>query len=240
MALPKIKHPTFELTVPSTKEKIRYRPFLVKEEKILLMAQQSGQPGEMITAVKQIINNCVVEGNIDVESSPTFDIEYMFLKLRANSISDVAKFRFKDEEKEDFVEVEIDLDLVEVQWNKEHNNMIKVDDMSIEMKYPTYSDMTGAVEDENISAVSLTFDMIARSIDKVYVGEGEDSEVHQFSDYSEDERKEFLESLGSVAFRDMQKFFETMPKLQHDVEYKVGKKKKTRTFTGISDFFQSA
>lgn len=241
MALPVMKHPTFELTVPSTKEKIRYRPFLVKEEKILLLAQQSQQSGEMIHAVKQIINNCVVEGNIDVDKAPTFDVEYMFLKLRSNSISDTAKFRFRDDEQEEPVEVEIDLDEVEVKFAKNHSNMIKVDkDISLEMKYPTYSDLSSSIANEGDNGVDITFNMISKCVDKVYEGNDEEHEVYQFSDFNSDEQKEFIDGLSSEAFRKLQAFFESLPKLSHDVKYKVGKKNKTRTFSGIADFFQSA
>jgi hypothetical protein len=241
MALPVMKHPTFELTVPSTKERLRYRPFLVKEEKILLLAQQSGQSSEMIHAVKQIISNCMIEGNIDIERSPTFDVEYMFLKLRSNSISDAAKFRFMDEGQEEPVEVEIDLDDVEVKFTKGHSNQIKVnEDILLEMKYPTYDDLSKSVEDDKASAVDITFDMISRCVDKVYEGSGDEQVVYQFNDFSVDEQKEFIDGLSSEAFKSLQSFFEKLPKLTHDVKYKVGKKTKTRTFSGIADFFQSA
>ncbi len=233
MALPIMKHPTFELTVPSTKAKLKYRPFLVKEEKILLLAQGSNNPKDLIQAVKQIVTNCIIEGDVDVDNSPTFDLEYIFLKLRANSVSDVAKFTLTEETGEES-KIELDLNTVEVQHTKDHTNIIDLGDgVHLEMKYPTYTTL-GSVTSEDV--VEVTFGMIERCIDKVIQGE----EVMELKDFSKADVKEFLDSLTSQNFRDIQKFFDEIPKLQHTVEYKVGKEKKTRTFTGLADFFQSA
>ena len=188
MALPIMKHPTFELTVPSTKETLKYRPFLVKEEKILLLAQGSNNSKDLISAVKQI----------------------------------------------GMAKLELDLNLVEVQHNEGHTNIIKLDnDVHLEMKYPTYTTLSSLETDD---IMETTFGMIEKCIDKVVQGE----EVMELKDFSKAEVKEFLDSLTSQNFRDIQKFFDEMPKLQHTVEYKVGKKTKSRTFTGLADFFQSA
>jgi len=233
MALPILKHPTFELTVPSTKTLLKYRPFLVKEEKILLLAQGSNKSKDLISAVKQIVKNCIIEGEIDVDHTPTFDLEYIFLKLRANSVSDVAKFNMTDE---DGVEskIELDLNIVEVQHTENHTNIINVgDDISLEMKYPTYTTLS-SIQSED--AVEVTFSMIERCIDKVIQGE----EVMELKDFSKADVKEFLDSLTSQNFKDIQKFFDEMPKLEHTVEYKVDGKTKSKTFKGLADFFQSA
>lgn len=233
MALPIMKHPTFELTVPSTRATLKYRPFLVKEEKILLLAQGSNQTKDLIQAVKQIVNNCIIEGEVDVDNVPTFDLEYIFLKLRANSVSDIAKFNLTEETGEQS-KVELDLNQVEVQYTEGHSNMIDLgDNIHLEMKYPTYSTL-GKIKSED--AVEVTFAMIEMCIDKVIQGEN----VMELKDFSKAEVKEFLDSLTSQNFRDIQKFFDELPKLQHTIEYKVGKEKKTRTFTGLADFFQSA
>ena len=233
MALPIMKHPTFELTVPSTKETLKYRPFLVKEEKILLLAQGSTKSKDLILAVKQIVNNCILEGDINIDSTPTFDLEYIFLKLRANSVSDIAKFNMTEDDGEES-KVEIDLNEVEVQHTENHTNMVALgNNVSLEMKYPSYTTLSNIKSEE---AVDVTFEMIEMCIDKVVQGE----EVMELKDFSKAEVKEFLDSLTSQNFRDIQKFFDEMPKLQHTVEYKVGKKTKSRTFTGLADFFQSA
>ncbi len=233
MALPIMKHPTFELTVPSTKELLKYRPFLVKEEKILLLAQGSNTSKDLISAVKQIVRNCIIEGDVDVDNSPTFDLEYIFLKLRANSVSDIAKFNLTDDDGE-VTKIELDLNLVEVQHTENHTNIIKLgDNISLEMKYPTYTTLSSLTSDD---AVETTFGMIEKCIDKVIQGE----EIMELKDFSKADVKEFLDSLTSQNFRDIQKFFDEMPKLQHTIDYKLGNKKKSRTFTGLADFFQSA
>ena len=233
MALPIMKHPTFELTVPSTKSILKYRPFLVKEEKILLLAQGSNQTKDLISAVKQIVSNCVIEGDIDVDKAPTFDLEYIFLKLRANSVSDIAKFTLTEEGGEQS-KIEIDLNQVEIQHTENHSNIVDLGNgVHLEMRYPTYTTLSNL---KNTNAVDVTFEMIEKCIDKVIQGE----EVMELKDFSKADVKEFLDSLTSQNFRDIQAFFDGIPKLQHTVEYKVGKEKKSRTFTGLADFFQSA
>ena len=234
MGLPVLKHPTFELTVPSTNQKITYRPFLVKEEKILLLAQASNKLKDVIRSVKQIINNCVIEGEVNVDALPTFDIEYIFLKLRANSVNDVAKFKIPDEETKKDVDIELDLKDVEIYRPEGHNSLIDVgDNVKLQMRYPTYDALEKFGEGQETA--KATFDMIKVCIDQVLVGE---DEVHQFKDYSEKEVDTFVESLSSKAFVDVQKFFDTMPRLEHTVEYKVGKRTEKKVFSGLADFFQ--
>ncbi|NMJ87640.1 MAG: baseplate protein [Thaumarchaeota archaeon] len=233
MALPVLSHPTFDLTIPSSKEKVVYRPFLVKEEKILLLAQEANEIKDLTRSVKQIINNCIVEGELDVQNAPTFDLEYIFLKLRANSVSDLAKFKISDEETQKEVDIELDLKDVEIHYTDGHDSKIKLNDVvSLQMRYPTYE--TIGTIDENVNQVKATFDMIKACIDKVLVGE---DEVHEFKDYSNSEVDAFIDSLTSQNFQDVQKFFDTMPRLEHTVEYKIGKRTKTRTFSGLADFF---
>ena len=241
MAIPVIQHPTFELTVPSTGKKLIYRPFLVKEEKILLLSQAADKLDDLIRSVKQIINNCIIKGDINVDASPTFDIEYIFLKLRAHSVNDLAKFSIPDEETKKSIDIEFDLKDVEIHRTEGHNNIIDLNNnVKLEMKYPTYDSISKFGQGDGGEAVKATFDMIKVCIDKVVVGDGEDQEVHEFKDYSEQEVDAFVDSLTSQSFRDVQNFFDTMPRLEHTIEYKAGKRTKKRTFVGLSDFFPSA
>ena len=236
MGLPILQHPTFELTIPSTSGKLTYRPFLVKEEKVLLIAQESDEVKDLTRAIKQILKNCIIEGDVDVDDSPTFDLEYMFLQLRANSVSNKAKFTIHDPDSKKGIEVELDLKDVAVQYDDNHNSLIKLNDnISLQMKYPTYD--TISKFDAVADVVGTTFGMIRHCVDKVFVGE---EEVHDFKDYSDKEVDEFIDSLTTDNFQAIQTFFDTMPKLRHEVEYKVGKKTKTRTFTGLQDFFSYA
>ena len=236
MTLPKIQHPTFELTVPSSKQKIRYRPFLVKEEKVLLLAQESNELKDMIVAVKQIINNCIVEGEININELPSFDIEYIFLRLRANSVSDVSKLRFTDPETGKDTDVEVDLKEVEITWDDTHTNSVQItNDIVLEMKYPTYDNLM-EIEFDMQSATKSTMAMIKTCVDKIYSGpEGE--QVSEFKDHTDKEIDEFIDSLTTENFADIQHFFNTMPTLEHTIDYKLGNKKKKHTFKGIGDFF---
>jgi len=233
MALPKIKHPVYELTIPSSKQKAKFRPFLVKEEKVLLLAQESGNTNDMMIAVMQIITNCTVEGDFKVEDLPTFDIEYLFLRIRAASVDDVTKLKFTDPDTKEEKEVSVDLKKIEVIWHDDHSSKIKLnDDMTLEMQYPTYSKLQ-KLDMEKMNITDTTEKMINICVDKLYQGE----EVFAFKEYTVDEVNEFIESLSSESFKNIQNFFDTMPQLKHTVKYKVGNKNKEHTFTGIADFF---
>jgi len=236
MTLPVLTHPTFELEIPSTKEKVTCRPFLVKEEKILLLAQESGNPNDMIKAVKQIISNCIIEGEVNLSAAPTFDIEFIFLRLRSNSVGQTAKFSINDEDTKQEVDIEVDLNQVNVVFPEGHQPDIKLnDDVSLMMKYPTYATLEKlSLSDMNTVGTEITFDMIKSCIDKIYVG---DEEVHELKDYSKKEVNDFVDSFSTDNFQDVQNFFDTMPKLEHKIEYKVGKKTKTRVLSGLADFF---
>ena len=236
MALPVLKHPTFELTVPSTKQKLTYRPFLVKEEKILLLSQASDKISDLIRSVKQIINNCIIEGDVNIDMLPTFDIEYIFLKLRANSVSDIAKFKFTDDESNKEIDIELDLKEVEVINPEGHFPLVELgNNIKLQMKYPTYDTLSKYGDGSEV--VKATFDMIKVCVAQILVGE---DEVHEFKDYTLSEVDTFVDSLTSQNFRDIQTFFDTMPRLEHTVEYKVGKKTEKKVFTGLADFFPSA
>ena len=231
MPLPKIEHPTFELTIPSSKDTVRYRPFLVKEEKILLMAQESGNEREIINAIKQIIGNCVSGSDFVVESAPTFDIEYFFMKLRASSVNDVINLTVTDPDDKSEHEVEIDLKEVEVTFPEEEiNNLIQInDDISIELRYPTFEDIANA---GSIETLVDSVDLIVGCISKIHHGE----EAFDTIDYTREELDSFVDGLPANTFEKMQEFFANMPKLSHEVKYKVGKKTKKQTIEGLASF----
>jgi hypothetical protein len=233
MSLPKIDHPTFELTIPSTKESIRYRPFLVKEEKILLMAQESGEPNDFINAITQVLTNCVYD--FDISNLTSYDTEYLFLKLRGNSVSDLAKLNILDDEDEEYHEVEINLADVECP-ETEIDPMIRLNDnVQIEMRHPKYTDL---LEVDMETGLETSIDLITRCISKVYNGD----ETLDMSDFSREEQEEFINSFPSDSFNAIQKYFESMPKVSMQVKYKIkgknGKQKtKTKLLEGINDFF---
>lgn len=232
MGLPKIDHPTFDLTVPSTQETIKYRPFLVKEEKILLMAQESGEPNSFIDAITQVLNNCVYD--YDIGHLTSFDTEYLFLKLRANSVSDLAKINIYDEDTENYEEIEVDLNLVDCPVSTQENLIQLNDVVSIEMRYPKYGDLMAMDAD---TGLETSLDMISRCIAKVYSAD----ETMEMKDFSTEEQEEFINSFPADVFAKIQKYFEDMPKVTMEVKYKIkldGKQKtKKKTLQGINDFF---
>ena len=217
MGLPKLEHPTFELEVPSTKEVVKYRPFLVKEEKILLIAQQSGEPKDFISAIQQVLNNCMID--YDCTNATNFDTEYMFLKLRANSVSDLAKITIIDDETNEEVEVEVDLNEVEVQLPEEVNNVVGLNEEdSVELRWPRYTDI---LKMQDIEDDDATTDLVAMCIDRVYNGE----EVLDMSDFTKQEQDEFINSFPADSFMTIQEFFESMPKVRKKLNIKLKPKK---------------
>ena len=237
MALPKIETPTYELTLPSQNVKVQYRPFLVKEEKLLMIAMESGENKQITSALKDIVRACTF-GAINIDVLPTFDIEYIFLQIRAKSVGEVAKLKIKcPDDKETFANVELDLTKVEVQVDDKHTNEVKVNDkITMVMKYPTLDTF-----DPNVDATKLQtddlFGIIAKSIHEIYDGET----VHKSSDYTKEELQEFIESLTSQTFTKVQNFFQTMPRLAHTVEIENPKTKvKSKVvLSGLNDFFVS-
>ena len=228
MGLPVLQHPTFELKVPSTGETLKYRPFLVREEKILLLAQASTETSDMFNAIEQVLANCVLD--YDVKRFTTFDTEFVFLNLRANSVSQTATIRIMDDETEEQVEVEVDLNDVKCEL-PELEKLIQVnEEVAIELRYPTYQDIIATGED--------IMQTITKCIDKVYMADGNVLDTKDFTDAEVDE---FVNSIPSDAFNGMQAFFNDMPSVSLDVPYevKVGRKKvkKVKQLRGIADFF---
>jgi hypothetical protein len=214
MPLPKINTPTYELELPSTGQTIRYRPFLVKEEKLLVIALESEDNKQITNAIKAVIKNCILTKDIKVESLPTFDIEYLFLNIRGKSVGEEVEVNIIcPDDNETNVTVSIDLDDIKVQKNDEHTNKIKVDDsIMMEMKYPSLDQFIKANFDfKNENAMEQSFELIASCIDKIFTQE----EVWSTADVTKKELTEFLDQMNSSQFKEIEKFFETMPKLSH-------------------------
>jgi hypothetical protein len=236
MALPKIKIPLFDVTIPSSKKQAKFRPFLVKEEKILLMAQSGGSRKEVINALTQVINNCMtyLDGtSLNINELTTFDLEYLFLKLRAKSIDNVIKLQYVDHEDEKTYNFEVPLDSIVIQYHDDHQNKIKVDDdIGVIMKYPKAIDINDI--DDNESTEQFSINMLRNCIEKIYDADN----VYLTSECTPEELDEFVDSLSVKAFTDIQKFFETMPKLYHKLEYtnSLGTER-TIELSTLDDFF---
>lgn len=230
--LPKIDLPLFELELPSTGEKIKYRPFSVKEEKILLVAQESDDPSQTVLAVKQIVNNCLV--NIDVEKLAMFDLEYVLLVLRSKSVDNNIRFAVNDPDTKETVELEIDLNQVKVTRDDEHTNQIKInDDYTLFLKYPTIEEFIKIAGSDPKDPLTNYFIMVS-CLDSV----ASEDDVHKFEDYTDEEIDEFMDNLQGDVIKKIQKFFETMPRLRHEMKY-TNKDDKEQTFVieGMKSFF---
>ena len=236
MALPKLEVPIYELTVPSTDEKIKYRPFLIKEEKILLIAMESGESEDVIQAVKQIVSECTFN-KLKLGSMPMFDVEYIFLQIRSKSVGEVSKLKVLcRDDGETYANVEVDLTEIEVQVNDDHTNKIELtDEMGVIMRYPTIDSFsTAGISD--ITADNM-LDVIVTCIDKIYDKKGE--EVYDSKDSSQKELMDFVEGMNTQQFQDVQAFFDSMPKLRHEITV-VNPKTKVENIvalSGLNDFF---
>ncbi len=238
MPLPKIATPVYELELPSTGKTIEYRPFLVKEEKVLVIALESEDTKQITTAIKNVIKNCIKTKGIKVEELPTFDIEYLFLNIRGKSVGEEIEVNVTcPDDGETQVPVTINLDDIEVQKNDEHSNRIKVDDsIMMEMKYPSLDQFIKNNFDFNDkNAMDQSFELIATCIDKVFT----EDEVWAVEDCSKKEIVDFLEQMNSSQFKEIEKLFETMPKLSHSIKVKNPKTKKENevVIEGLAGFF---
>jgi len=217
MPLPKIATPSYELELPSTGETIHYRPFLVKEEKVLVIALESEDTKQITTAIKTVIKNCILTKNTKVETLPTFDIEYLFLNIRAKSVGEEIEVNvICPDDEETTVTVKIDLDAIKVEKNENHTNKIKIDDsIMMEMKYPSLDQfIKNNFDFKKTNAMEQSFDLIASCVDKIYTEE----EVWSAGDVTKKELMEFLEQMNSTQFKEIETFFETMPKLSHTIQ----------------------
>ena len=238
MPLPKIATPTYELELPSTGQTIQYRPFLVKEEKVLVIALESEDNKRITTAIKAVLKNCVLTKGIKVDHLPTFDIEFLFLNIRGKSVGEELEVNIicpDDEETQ--VPVVIDLDDIKVQKDENHTNKIKLDaSLMMEMKYPSLDQFIKSNFDFNEkNAMDQSFDLIAGSIDKIYT----EDEVWATADCTKKEVKEFLESMNSSQFKKIESFFDTMPKLSHTIKVTNPKTKVESevVLEGLASFF---
>ena len=237
MPLPTIATPTYSLELPSTKKTIKYRPFLVKEEKLLVLALETESQKEITTAVKSVIKNCIQTRGVKVETLPTFDIEYLFLNIRGKSVGEEVEVNIiAPDDGVTQIPVTIDLDEIKVVENPEHNRQIKInDDLIMEMKYPSLEQFIKNNFDVNESNFDQSFELIASCVGKIY----SDDEVWSTDDVSKKEVIEFLEQMNSIQFKDIEKFFETMPKLSHTVKVTNPKTKVESevVLEGLSSFF---
>ena len=237
MPLPTIATPTYELELPSTGKPIKYRPFLVKEEKLLVLALETEDTKEISNAIKAVLKNCIQTKGIKVESLPTFDIEYLFLNIRGKSVGEQIEVNLiAPDDGETSVSVTINIDEIKVQKSEDHTNKIRLDDnLMMEMKYPSLDQFIKSNFDISESTMDQSFDLIASCVDKIYSEE----EVWVAADVTKKELVEFLEQMNSIQFKQIEKFFETMPKLSHEITFTNPKTKveSTVVLEGLSSFF---
>lgn len=233
MALPKIDTPIFEMTIPSQDKVVKFRPFLVKEEKILLIAQQSDTDRDIILAIKQILNNCILDPDFDVDSLATFDLEYMFLKLRARSVNNVIEVSYRDLEDDKVYTFEIDLDEVEIQKTETQSNKIKInDEIGMIMKYPSVQTINNIPE--NATGTDVVEYLVRSCIDKIY----DEDNVYIVAEEPEAEVQAFIDNLDVETYDKIRQFFSDLPKMYHKIEYKnsLGNERSIE-LTSLRDFF---
>jgi len=219
MVLPRIATPTYELELPSTEQTIKFRPFLVKEEKLLVIALESEDTKQITNAIKTVIKNCIETKGIKVETLPTFDIEYLFLNIRAKSVGEEIEVNIIcPDDEETSVSVKINVDDIKVQTNEDHTNRIKLDDtLMMEMKYPSLEQfIKNNFDISNNSAIDQSFELVASCVDKIY----NEDEVWAAADVTKKELMDFLDQMNTSQFKQIEKFFETMPKLSHTIKVK--------------------
>lgn len=233
MPLPRIDKPLFELKIPSTETVVQCRPFVVKEEKILLTAQQSGEEKDIILAIKQVLQNCIEDPSFDSNTLTTFDLEYMFLKLRARSVNNIIEVSYRDSEDDKIYDFKIDLDEVEMVQNKEINNKIMItDDVGMIMKFPSAVILEGIPSDSD--ATQLVEYLIIKCIDEIFDAD----DVYPAAEETEQSLKEFVDNLDVETFNKVRDFFDSLPKLYHKLEYtnELGNARVIELQT-LSDFF---
>jgi hypothetical protein len=233
MTLPKIDKPLFELDIPSQKKVVKFRPFTVKEEKILLIAQQDGNEKSIILAIKQVVNNCCQEPAFDVDKLATFDLEYLFLKLRARSVNNIIEVSYRDSEDDKVYDFEIDLDNVKMIINDQVTNVIQVtDDIGLKMKYPSVTIIDDAPT--QAAAAEVVEYLIRKCIDCIYDSEN----VYPANDYDEKDLIEWIDGLDVETFNKIRTFFDNLPQMYYKIEYvnSIGNNREIE-LTTLSDFF---
>jgi len=238
MPLPKINTPTYELVVPSTGKKVRYRPFLVREEKILIMALESEDMNQITNAIVEILTACILTKGLKIVELATFDIEYIFLNVRAKSVGEVIDVNVTcPDDGTTQIQTEINIDDIKVQKDKKHTNLIKLDDkLSMKMQYPSIKQFVeNNFEVQNTTNVDQSLGMITACIEQVY----SEDESWTATDFSGDELKDFVEQMNTKQFKNIENFFTTMPKLSHKVTVKNPKTKVESdvVLEGLASFF---
>ena len=238
MPLPKISTPTYELNLPSTGKKVQYRPFLVREEKLLVLALETEDPKDITTAMKTVIKNCIQTRGVKVETLPTFDIEYLFLNIRGKSVGEEIEVNIICPDDEvTTVPVTLVVDDIKVQKSKEHNNKIELgNSLVMEMRYPSLDQfIKNNFDFSEENQMDQSFELISSCIDKIY----NEEEVWSTADVTKKEVNDFLEQMNSRQFKQIEKFFETMPKLSHDIKVKNPNTgvESTVVLEGLASFF---
>lgn len=232
MALPKIDLPIYELKLPSNDKKVKFRPFTVKEEKILLIAQETKEPGQIINSVKQVVNNCLID--YDIEDLALFDLEYLLINIRAKSIDNLIKFKVEDPDTKEEVQLELDLNNVKIEKDKNHTNRIKLDDKyTLFLKYPSIDVFFDFLTQEKPS-VEKNLEIMISCMERLV----SEDDVYNFKDFSRKEIDSFVESLHADAVKNLREFFDTIPKIRHEIPYK-NKNGEDKTFIiqGTQTFF---
>ena len=236
MALPTIAVPEYTLNLPSTGKELKYRPFLVKEEKILLIAMESEDDKHITNAIKNIITNCVFT-KLNVDEMPMFDLEYIFLRIRAKSVGETSTISvLAEDDGETYVSIDVPLEEIEVDFPQDHKSDIKLTDtIGVTFSYPTYETLDKMDKLEEDSGIERVFALMAACVNQIYEGET----IHERVDFSDKELEDFLNSLSPAQFADVQKFFDTMPKLTYEAKFKNPKTKKNNkvTLEGLQSFF---
>ena len=238
MPLPKIATPTYELDLPSTGETIKYRPFLVNEEKLLVLALESEDTKQITNAIKAVLKSCIQTKGIKIETLPTFDIEYLFLNIRGKSVGEEIEVNvICPDDEETQVPVSINIDDIQIEVTDDHDNKIQLDDsLMMEMKYPSLEEfIKNNFDFKETNQMDQSFALIASCIDKIY----NEDEVWATADFTKKEVNEFLEQMNSSQFKDIENFFETMPKLSHTIKV-INPKTKVKSdvvLEGLASFF---
>ena len=232
MALPKIDIPIQELTLPSTGEKIKYRPFTVKEEKILLVGQESEDATSQVLAAKQVVNNCLIDK--DVAELAMFDLEYVLLYLRARSVNNIIDFTIRDPDTDEVVELQIDIDNIKVTKDESHTNEVAInDEYRLFLRYPTIDEFAKLTTLDAKDPLT-DYIMLVSCIDYL----ASEDEVHYLKDYKQEEIDDFMDGLTASSIKGITNFFETMPKLRHEIKYENSEgKEKTFVVEGLQTFF---
>ena len=239
MPLPKISAPTYELVLPSSGKKVKYRPFLVREEKILIMALESEDTKQITSAIKDVLSTCILSRGIKIDKLATFDIEYLFLNVRAKSVGETVEVNVTcPDDGKTQVQMEIDIDSIKIQRDPEHTNIIKLDDsLSVQMNYPSLNQFIETNFDTNTdqSQVDQSLEVIMTCIGQVY----NQDEAWEASECTKKELKDFVESMNSKQFKEVENFFATMPKLSHDIKVTNPETKveSTVVLEGLASFF---